>query len=72
MRMEMRRALRMANQAIRANSICPVCGKPREGFQVVTGGRWHGTGQEGVAAHTGGQAQTREQAGLCTCGGEQR
>lgn len=65
MNIEMRKAIRAMNKAVRERSICPVCGKPREGLQMPIGGRVIDRGDNVQMA--GGRAQTRQEAGLCTC-----
>jgi len=63
----MRKALMEVDRRLREKSICPRCGKPRDGFQWASGGRWRGTGRHGEATVTGEHVQSREEAGLCTC-----
>lgn len=68
MNIETRRKIREMDRALRERSICPVCGKPREGLQLPIGGRLIDRGDSVQMA--GGRAQTRKEAGLCVCAEE--
>lgn len=68
MNIEMRKAIRAMDRALRERSICPVCGKPREGLQMPVGGKLIDRGDNVQLA--GGRAQTRKEAGLCVCAEE--
>lgn len=68
MNIEMRKAIRAMNKAIRERSICPACGKPREGLQLPIGGRLTDRGDS--VQRIGERTQTRKEAGLCVCAEE--
>ncbi|MEN6358142.1 MAG: hypothetical protein ABFD83_13795 [Armatimonadota bacterium] len=58
------------NKQIRAESTCPVCGKPREGIRRGLGGRLINTLDETGSEFQqciGGYAESYESSGLCTC-----